>query len=1547
MVESFIELSEPTDVETFVDLSESSEPVPIQDAELTATIATLAIKNLNGLPADQAKNKYDQYYDLALQREEDLIRSELVNLKIEKFSSLSNDALSEALFNSDSETAKGILDLQFAFNVEEEKFTIIENEAATQIVAEGSTDSDRANHSLEDLELDTQSFEDVVQNTLTEQLLMSKVQKKYLNKLGWNWETVGQAAAMLIPLEDMMIMSQRIKTSTNDILTGNDLKEQVATFKAMSVPEKAKTLEKLQEFFDKEAGTVTLSELVQGSGNDLAALTYFMYLNEFTLFDQSIENGIHILDGTIVGSMLSKPVGAILKTAGIAGKLSQALMKGKIAAASIIAGNRSSAISQVHSTLNGVRSGEVAIDSNIAANAGDILLEGQLQPIPDIIKGSVGISGRLEKDLQIIDGVAQEVLNTQQVRFLDVNETEEVLSVYREMVATEMMDQGVHHADILKSVTDEITQGLEGTKYSVYYGDAFGTGFSSEKVANEYAGFLGLDGATVTSKEIDGTHFLRLDKVIDNPSGYIQVYKGIDNPALIAAGGWRRVMGSPTNYIGTLEARSAHLTLATREIGSVSARKMMNFVTKLSSKDKAQLAEVMEDGRNKEKWFSINELTNRFSLNDKQIAAYTSLRRMDDINHVILNSSEYNRKGRQGFKTIELTNKTAIEKGLDTLFDAKPIQTIVNPQNKSIYDVSKGEYVKDLTQVGLEDLKKRGYILTELEGARETDVLEPIQYLIGQTSDLRIKPLKYNQVEYKAGGRVEYQDEWFVKQGRIRRRDGNPVPILLKSRTLGIGNEAEAAGYVVKMNRGREVALANIGQDGKMATSVQSDKQIHEATEGLFHTIRAFVDYVGRKDLTTPFEAVKDSQELTAVRQAIGEGANAHPSDLAEVNSVQRLISRNGNQKSKRGERLRAFNGNPAPVVNPIESATKSLDRALSLMSLETWKARQAEKFYKTFASVLEGNKSSTAHMKNPEWIKNPSKELAPLLARGERMHEHFKVILNTPTSGDRFIKNNLVDPMVDIFNWASNKVGKPLKTNTIDNLKSMNPVGFVRSLSYHSNLGLFNLKQPAIQAQATLLMMAANPKNGAKAAWLGGPMRLMLASENSKTLGNIAKAAGKVVGISGKEVEELYEILQKTGTWRMTSGGLAEQELKGLSSASLFQKALDVGTIPFLETERYNKVSATMSAALDWKEANPAGKITEAVIDEIRTRSEFYTANMNRVDRATWQTGLAAMPTQFWGYQARALEMMLPQIAGGSKNFTGWQKVRMTVAQLGLYGVGGATSPKFGLRFRDTFAEMYQERFKEELPKPVGDALEFGMVESVLANAFGVDVAFSHRAGLGLTEGGWGEVITKLASFDTDEILTIDAAGMSTLGKASTGFYNLIRLINPSSEYFGTIEQLDAFTAVAKDTARNTFASYKGIERAYIAATMGIHVNKFGNTTDRASTTMETVLGLLGLDPSNERDERAMTEALKGGKTFRESTVRILGRELNMAMRNGDFDNFIGTRKFLFSILNEQERRDINKSILSKTKNSTQSIITKYYQVHGVNRNLFDPKGK
>ena len=1540
-----------------VDLVDSGSPVSIPTAELTGSISTLAIKRLGNLSPEEATEKYGLYYDLALQNAEDTIHSELVSLKYQRMEELGELAIQDAALSGDIQTVKDVSDFTYTYDREADKLGIAEIEASNEIVESAAADPDKEIQLSEDVNstLPSLLYSDAVADITAEKMMLTKVVRKYADRIGL--KTIPELLQTMIPLYTMNTFSQKIKTEDefNDFWQGNDIREQINKFRSLSTQEKFKLIKSLDDFFDAKGGfdfakypIKDIGEMAEGQGNNLMALTYFSYLMDFAGWEQGLENVVHGFDMTLIGGPVAKATKATVLLANAGRKIASAMVQGKIALAGIASGNRASAVDQALHAHNGIRTGGVTTDSNVALDAAELTVTNSINPLTELGE-TAGVSQRIINQLDQQEKLAEEIVNTSQVKYLDDIDSEKTLDALSPVVkqvtlVTENLNTGLPHVDVIRVLDDKaaLTEGIDGINYTIVFGNKDGQGFATAEIAENFAKQLKLEGAVVTTIEEQGTHFIKLTRPVDEATGFITPYKNIDD--LDKLGGIRSWIMSPTNLVDDSSRLAAHLTSGVRENVLTLGSQLVGYINKLSKIEKSGLTEVLEHGRNLEAWFDLNTLTHKFNLNEKQILAYNSIKLMDDINWKVMNSSEYSRKQRLGFKTFKIDADKAEALDIDTAFDAKPLDTIPNATNKTIYDITSGKYLDISNLKQLEELKKKRYVFASLEGTRDSEKLNAVQYIVGSPDQLKVSPLSFDQVPYIAGGRIEYTGTHFVKQGRIRRTNAK-VPVLLKSRTHGVSNQAEATAWAAKMEAGRKIALNALGPTGKIVATVDQDKAIQQATGGLYSSVDDYVEYVGTKDLGMPFEVVTDNQELPSVLKEVAKGVNHHPADLSEANTIQSMLRhrRFGDHKSKRGKRKYGFDGNTAPVVNPRETAINSLSRALEIVTLDKFKARHIDKFYKTFGEVLQDSSKRTpsAHFFDTVFIKNPTKEQQVLINQAELMKTHFRSVLNTPTKGDERIKNYVIAPLVDVFNSVTTKMGKPLKHETVDNLANANPIKFARNIAYHAHLGMFNLKQPVVQLQATLLMMAANPKNGAKAAWLTSPMRLMLMSSNPETLGRLAKGAGKVIGMSGDEVKELHDILQRSGTWRMKGGSLVEQEEKLLGSQGIAQKLLDFGQIPFLESERFNKIAATMSAAMDWKAANPGMAITDEAIDIIRSQGELYVANMNRVDRSAWQHGILALPTQFWSYQARAMEMMLPTMVGGSRHFNGFQKARMATAQLGLYGVGGALSPRYGLRVRETLDELYKERYGDDLPKMMGDTIESGFIESLIGFAFDTEVAFANRAGLGLSESGWGQIFTNIATGNLEELLKLDAVGLSALSKVGSGLNDFISIINPKGIGFASNEHARIAWAAMDHHLGQTISSYDVYSRAAWAVETGKWMNRQGQITDRNVTNLEIAMGVMGLDPSDATTVRAMKQALNGDRSKFKMEIDLLSKHLRYAIESDTQDQwktYMSLRQGLLGSLPEQDKLEINSKVMRKLTKNNNTIMLNYLKKFGTN---------
>ena len=1478
----------------------TTEPIkPLQVLELDAAVTTMAAKRLKQLDDTKTVEEYGRYYDMYVNGQEDQIRMELLSLKMGRRQAVKDDLVFKSVMEGDKEAAEALLDVDIGFDPEKEKFVIIEREAAEQVIAEGANDEDVAVHQLQDATKDV-SINDIHAELLTSKLLLNKEITYFGSKMGWNMSTLADFGLITIPFSSSVSTSQKIATEENPILPGNDMASQAFAFQVMSPTQQAETLQRLRTFFDKD--DPSFYEMYDGSNNNLVALTYFSHLQHMSDGEKFLENYvIPTLDSLVLAGPLLKIAQGVGLLAQTSAKVAKALTSGDTASISIMMGSRSAATKTTVDAVIAARSGDIVKDSPDAIKAAETAMEGTLKPDPSIVGGTPGVSERVVESLKEIEELGNAFEAT---RVLDLLSPADLLSfapAMRQQVYDVFREMNPGLVDTIKMIggpanVGQITQGYgKGVSFRSFWGSGEGKGFASIEAAEGAIAELKLDGAIITPIEVNKTFFISVDRQVNNLAGFIDPYKlvgkeGITKASYAGLGGLRRVFGTPTAFVDTLSAREVYTTLSVKENATRIYRGLQKHIDKVSKDEMVGLGEVMQYGKETTQWFSDDILKIRFQLNDTQIVAYNAFKKVDKINYNILNSRTYDIKAAKGFKTIE-TSEGVRKLGFGSTFDAVPVSTISNPKNKTVYNVTTGVFEEGLTPAKLKAYKDKGFSVLSLEKTEELEEIGYAQYLIGSYSDLKIKPLNYNQVEKLAGGRLDYKEGWFIKQARIRERDGLPS-IVLKSKTLRVDNKENAAEFIRKTNAALKLARTLTVKDGALVTDEIINASIHAASEGLFKDGDELVKFIGIKNLRVDIEMVQDGAELSAVRKAMVEGANAHPSDLDEANSIQRLIQTRGSQLSKRGPAQLGVDGREAATLHPAESASKSLERSLKMISMGTWKERHINKFHKTFGTVLQdyNKKTPRDHFLNPEFIVKPSKEEATLIEQAKRMQTHYATVLNTPTWGDRAVKD-LMYGMAEVVESSFKTVGKPIKDSSLEGIRNFNPVNFLTHSTYHAFMGMFNIRQPLIQIQATALMISANPVNGARAATLAAPMRIMLLSDNASTLSSLARGAGAVVGLKADDVKEIYTVLQKAGTWRMGAGQLVEQVEQGLSSSSVGGKILKVGEMPFLETERFNKIAATISATLDWKAANKGVKIGDEAIKDIVLKAEAYVAHMNNLDKANYQSGVMKAGVQFWGYQGRAMEMFLPEFMGGSKYFTTGQKFRMSLSQLGMYGVGGTISPSRGLKFREGFNEMYNEKFGENAPEAILDVMDRGMIETMLASALGVDVSFANKGGLGLSTSGLGELATKIAYLDFAEIQKIDAASLSVLGNLLPNVYAMVKLFTDSDV---TSEQgVTAFLAMGRKTLRESVSAFGTYEQAFLSLQTNNMMNRRGQITDKSTSNLEVLLNTFGLKVENSEVKRAMKDYLFEDNKTAKAYGDVLTRALKVASATDNYTTY------------------------------------------------------
>lgn len=1516
-------------------LQELGNKLPLEKVQYAATIATLASKRVkeqsyhspksnqaSGIQRDP-EGDYQRYSSLLKDGMEDTIRNELaldiLSSKLDTIKELQLDA-TEA---NNPEVLKGLLDLEVGYDVEAEKLSVIEREAAEYIVDEGTNDDARREVDEEELnkEIADSSFKSYRQreaDRLSKDLVMQTAIMQTADKAGINFNTGTDLLKLFVPGAAGAILDQNVKTKLDPFLPGTDLAEQHSTFQAMSLDQ--------QNVVIKEVG-------VAFEDNPIHALVVLGYLNNLTDFDVWMENAGGVLDTMAIVGLAAAPLKGAIMGAVKSVKTFLALREAKVATASVTAGNRSSAVEQVVAVEETVRKGDLAYDSQVAQEAAELMLEKQLLPISQYT--GVGISGELRTGLGKITAAAKEFLASPQSKLLNNVERTELIRKVREDFSSQVSDTFMAHTEVMRNPKGELSEGvtddLFGSVYHVFYGSKDGKGFSTVEDANAAAGHLKLKDFKVTPIEVNGVHYIKVAQRVDSQTGFIStVDRSQLNPRLNIVS---RFIGSKSGLMGLDAIKAGHLSTASREATMAAAKKFEKIKAQVPKGEIEYLDDVIQKGTLEHNgvWYSVDTLKNRFKFTDAQVAGYKAFQAEEDLAHLIENASRYTPLNAAGFKTVSL-NKPI--QGLDS-FTAKPVTSIENPSNKNIWNASTRKFENIENSEALAALEAKGYKVLQLEGAVDSDLITPVQFILLKEADGVINPLQLMQVSYRPGGRIRYENKHFLKLARLRNGPGS-VPVILRAKTFGVGEVENVRDAARTYQEAAQVWLKG-----------GSNAEMRAASKGRFENLKVFEDVIGKKNLESmarhpeiAFEVVKDGEILPSVNKIIAnKRARFLAEDVNETNTIQRMIAIKGSSKSQRGERLPMFGenrvedfdyGNPAPILSPYETAAESITRAMSLMSIENFKTRQTQLWFNTYSGVL--NHQDNLRQKPLGWLfeSDDVKYIVPgsgdgnkaddlrMIAEAKTMQGWIETVISTPTTGEK-LRGEFMEGLISKMTPTLKRFG--VTEDKLEDLEKLSPGAFIRSVVYQTKLGLGNPKQPATQLQASALMMTVEPVHGTQSVLTTPILGLMLMSENEGTLANLARKIVRIApGSDAKIVQEGVEVLKKSNNWRIDAGTLAEHQLKAVTAPTMFKKMLKLGEQPFLNSERFNKIAATYASFLKWRKANPTAKITDDVVNHVGSEGNRLVASMDKVDQAQWQRGALGVVTQFWGYPMRALEMMAPVTIGGSKQFTTAEKWQIAMGQLAMHGVGGTTGVGPGRSMRHTLRQEYLDRFSEEPPKEFMDILEKGMLSGLLLPiVLDADEVNYHAKGLNFLESGPGTIITKIYEGDLTNLLDVDIAGVKTLvdvggdlgevGKAVASLLPLDPSVTLGDSLWGVSTSL-------KNLLVENISSLSEADKLLWALQYEQTMTKNGELVDSDFTTRQAIFKFFGIDSSKGQSTFADQQFLKDYAKQDAAVVKELSKHFRIFITNrlvdkeGADKDWAHARAFYFSRIPE-DRRD------------------------------------
>lgn len=916
-------------------------------------------------------------------------------------------------------------------------------------------------------------------------------------------------------------------------------------------------------------------------------------------------------------------------------------------------------------------------------------------------------------------------------------------------------------------------------------------------------------------------------------------------------GSFRKWLQAPKAFID--ENIGKHGTAA----GQVEARtagvvkKIYNDnIRKLPSADFRKVFEVADEGMKKETWFSADELADNYLrrhgevITEAQTKAYMTARQISDFGYFLDNRAAYQQAISKGMETITLPGI------MKETFNGKIIE---NPSKSTsllgarAYNAVTGQHVKVDADL-LEEIAKKKHIVVKPEDAGFTlDVLdEGASYIIGTAKQVKNRGLDTKQIGYVAGGRVSYEDKFFIGQTRGGKfEDGTRYSMRPKT-FRSAKTQLEAERYVTMHNAAlphldRWLNYGNKSQKKINKTRKEVSDQIMTITGRSLDDYASFVKKEGW-DTGVPLHSRGDRQAPPVDADTAEAVRMFDPESLSSGFGV-----RKGGRTSARTEhRLKNVNDDEAVQLDFISSLNKSMDSSIKSGSYTDFKIASVNNFHKEYAKYFENpdryNPNEIAMGKAPiaQWVEPEIKSSIEAHSR------YIQGILRQPTAWDATVQNTM-QKMANFVegNTHGTKGQKAGRQASILISDIGDPIGRIRGLNFDLNLGMFNPAQLFMQANSVLTAMTLSPKHGVGAALDLPLLRYALILGDKATIGRLAKEGGDAA------LQANADQFKRLG-FNDFGANLAMMDAQSTLGAtsnrfmSNVDRVREAGRFFFQEGERYGRLTAYGIARrkfidIDHKElkidANPYGRDADLWI---REETDRLLLSPNSDNNQLLTKGITAIPTQFWSYMGKMADAVL---TGSGGRYTAAERRRLIGGQALFYGAAGVP-------FADWALNEAQTASGEVIDPTVNKMLHNGLIDTMLFAASGgdIDTDFSGSSGLG----GWsGQMVDNIFE-NPVAALALGAVGSklsSTTSLIDARINNLQLINNPS---------LEDFSEVVLAGMGGLFSGFDKVSRGIAAFNAGVLLDKKGRVQGDVSGA-EAMLSIFGVQPQIASDAYAI----------------------------------------------------------------------------------------
>lgn len=797
--------------------------------------------------------------------------------------------------------------------------------------------------------------------------------------------------------------------------------------------------------------------------------------------------------------------------------------------------------------------------------------------------------------------------------------------------------------------------------------------------------------------------------------------------------------------------------------------------------------EFLNGDKTRGKIFDIDELKALYGLDEDQVVTYFNTNRLYNNLWRLRNGVKREEMIAFDYKQISLFDEEySFGKNLGDAAAAK--QSLRKADSTSLLDTVADEVIDNVTQEFLEEQYALGKTLVNLPDAYVAGAGRGrFNFVLVNAEDIRELPAVVLNRKKAYIPRIAKDGHYFVKEFGSHLINGEMKANQLVKTHRYFDNKADADKFTQQL---RDKAVVD-----KKMTPAEADNN---------------------------FKALED-REQEIIATATGSFSNGAGGLYTGARAQDDLLF---GLEGSRGERL-----------NPYEALSRNLASVARSVNINQWRLGMEQRWLNSADALLDVK------------IENFG-ELSPTIKssrKGAFLNKTASMIRDWqgfPTREEQIYQAFTQR----LYEWAKrrnlNTVAK-----TVGWMNSKDPIASARAMAFHSLLGWFNPVQLWVQAQGMSVAVSINlGKNLTKT--LKDTTALTWLGTGNKALSRIPNTA-KAAGMTSDELTEMYTLWKKTGyedSILQTADHAASIRGQGINMTAI-SKASDNGLIFYRHGELLNRRMAFTTALDEFKTAKKGAKVSDDALKGIMDRANDLMLNLTRANRASWQKGIASVPTQFFQVSAKAMESML----GFNKNFTIEERLRILAGQIGLYGAAGVPLLGLGANYAMEYLGVTQQEIDNnpELVKVWND----GFWGFVTLGIFGADLEVSKRGSLvrGVTE--------FIDNWMYNES-TIAPKMLGAFGATSIRFWD---------EFMDQIAPL-SFGAYPTDIVDigqipimpflKSVSTWRSGEKALIMQLTGDIIDKHGNkVVEREFSTLEKVGTLIGFQTSDEARAYSLEE--------------------------------------------------------------------------------------